>query len=74
MDNNIYFINLETHSSKTLNGALVIAKAQAGTSLVITLSAATLAPSCISTGATNTELEPILTSLAIIVLDFSFGG
>ena len=39
---------------------------------VITPTAPTFAPSSIVTGATNTELEPILTLSLIIVLLFTF--
>ena len=55
-----------------LIGTLVIARAHAGISLVITLNAPIFAPSLILTGATSTEFEPILTLSSIIVLLFSF--
>ena len=67
----IYPLRL-TQPSIILKGALVNARLHSETFFVITDNAPTFAPSLISTGATSTEFEPILTSFPSTVFDFSF--
>ena len=61
-----------TQFSRIFNGERVIAKAQAGRSLVTIVPAPTFVPSSTVTGATSTEFEPIFTLSFKMVFDFSF--